>query len=230
VIDHRTIRSFVRRTGRLTIAQRRELEGFPGQYGLEPGRALLDLPEIFGRSAPLWVEIGFGDGDSLVQLAADNPALNFIGIEVYPPGVGHILQMIREQELSNLRIIREDAADVLQRNFPNHAIDNVMLYFPDPWPKKRHHKRRLVQSPFIELLARKIRPGGLLYMATDWEDYAQHIKRVMTQSPFVELVGIQRLTARSEHRPETKFERRGRALGHSVWDLAYKRGPINVGA
>lgn len=219
----RRIRSFVRREGRITPGQQRALQECWPRYGLEAD-ARLDLAQVFGRDAPRTLEIGFGNGASLATMAAQQPQHDFIGIEVHRPGVGHLLQLIEEQGLGNLRLMREDAVQVLQHCIADDSLDRVLLFFPDPWHKKRHHKRRIVQPEFIELLASKIRHGGRLHMATDWEDYAQHMVEVMSGSTaFRNCAASGAFVPRPEYRPVTKFEQRGQRLGHGVWDLLYER-------
>ena len=219
----RRIRSFVRREGRITAGQQRALQEYWPRYGVEAD-APLDLTQLFGRDAPRTLEIGFGNGASLATMAAQQPQHDFIGIEVHRPGVGHLLQLVEEQGLGNVRVMREDAVQVLKHCFADDSLDRVLLFFPDPWHKKRHHKRRIVQPDFIELLERKIRHGGRLHMATDWEDYAEHMLEVMSGSTaFRNCAETGDFVARPEYRPVTKFEQRGQRLGHGVWDLVYER-------
>jgi tRNA (guanine-N7-)-methyltransferase len=219
----REIRSFVRREGRITPGQKRALEQLMPRFGLEPG-SHLDPVEIFHRQAPLTLEIGFGNGDSLATMAAQAPDTDFIGIEVHRPGVGHLLQELDKQALNNVRIFNEDAVKVLRDCLPDDCLDRLLLFFPDPWHKKRHHKRRIVQAEFIELLARKLKPGGILHMATDWENYAQHMLEVLERAPsFRNCAGAGKYSEKPGYRPVTKFERRGRRLGHGVWDLLFER-------
>jgi len=219
----RKIRSFVRREGRITAGQQRALQNLWPRYGLAAD-APLDLASIFGRGAPCTLEIGFGNGDALATMAEQQPDTDFIGIEVHRPGVGRLLQQLDEHALTNVRVMREDAVQVLNTCFPDNSLDRLLLFFPDPWHKKRHHKRRIVQPAFIELLTRKIKPGGILHMATDWEDYAEHMLEVMGQSAaFRNCAGAGNYSLRPDYRPVTKFERRGQRLGHGVWDLLYER-------
>ena len=219
----RNIRSFVRREGRLTVGQRRALHSLWPEYGLDSATQI-NPPGVFGRSAPLTLEIGFGNGEALLAMAQASPHENFIGIEVHRPGVGHLLLALQRQGLQNVRIVTEDAVQVLQTALPDACLDRVLLFFPDPWHKKRHHKRRLVQPGFIELLARKLRRGGILHMATDWEDYAIHILAVVEASGlFINCAGSGRYSLRPGYRPVTKFEQRGRHLGHEVRDLVFGR-------
>lgn len=218
------MRSFVVRAGRMTVAQERAWVELWPRFGLESTDAPLDLASVFGREAPRTLEIGFGNGESLVALATAHPERDFLGIEVHPPGVGHLLLRIEEFGLGNLRVICRDAVEVLQRCIPDASLDEVLLYFPDPWPKKRHHKRRIVQPDFVALLASRLRPGGMFRMATDWQPYAEHMLAVAgacvslhNDSPQGEYV------PRPDSRPVTRFERRGQRLGHGVWDLAFRR-------
>ena len=219
----REIRSFVRREGRLTRGQQRALQVLWPRYGLET-TALLDLDASFGRSAPRTLEIGFGNGDTLLTLAAARPEKDFIGIEVHRPGVGRLLHELEARALENVRVIREDAVLVLRDCLPDHSLERVLLFFPDPWHKKRHHKRRIVQDEFIELLAQKIQPGGILHMATDWENYAEQMLAVAgNSSAFRNCAGAGNYSPRPDYRPTTKFELRGQRLGHGVWDLLFER-------
>jgi len=217
------VRSFVRREGRLTPGQQRALEDLWPRYGLA-AQEKLDSRAVFGRVAPLTVEIGFGNGASLAEMAACEPGTDFIGIEVHRPGVGHLLKTLDECGLANVRLYREDAVEVLTRCIDDHSLDRVLLFFPDPWPKTRHHKRRIVQPAFVGLLARKLRGGGVLHMATDWEPYAEHMLQVMEASTaFRNMAGPGRYSERPAYRPVTRFERRGHRLGHEARDLLYRR-------
>ncbi len=220
---HRAVRSFVRREGRLTEAQLRALEQLQERWGITFSDQPLDYAAAFGRDAPTVLEIGFGNGESLAAMAAAAPGTNFIGVEVHRPGVGRLLNLVEEQGLQNVRVICHDAVEVLQQQISDHSLAGLQLYFPDPWPKKRHHKRRIVQPAWVQLVARKLRPGGLLHMATDWEDYALHMLEVMEASTaFENTAGAGRFSPHQGNRPETKFERRGRRKGHGVWDLIYR--------
>lgn len=219
----RKIRSFVRREGRLTSGQQRALQNLWPKYGLDSGTAI-DPAHVFGRRAPLTLEIGFGNGDALLAMAQAAPHENFFGIEVHRPGVGHLLLAVEQHALENVRIFNEDAVQVLQTALPDGCLDRVLLFFPDPWHKKRHHKRRLVQPGFIALLARKLRPGGILHMATDWDDYAVHMLAVVEASGlFRNCAGSGLYSTQPGYRPSTKFERRGQRLGHAVQDLVFER-------
>ena len=221
----REIRSFVRREGRITRSQQRALDELWPRYGLEASQHL-DLDRLFGRRAARTLEIGFGNGASLAAMAEQEPDTDFIGIEVHRPGVGHLLLELERRGLENVRIICDDAVQVLKHCLPDATLDRVLLFFPDPWPKKRHHKRRIVQPAFIELLARKLKTGGTLHMATDWEDYAEHMLAVMEKAQgFRNCAGQGHFSPRPSYRPVTKFERRGQRLGHGVWDLLFERIP-----
>lgn len=219
---HRPIRSFVRREGRITPAQTDALERLWPRYGLEPGR--LDPAAVFGRRAPLVVEIGFGAGDHLLASASGRRDHDFLGIEVHRPGVGRVLQQAEKLELSNLRVLCHDAVEVLRDFLPAGAADEVVIFFPDPWPKKRHHKRRLVQPEFAALVAGALRPGGRLRLATDWADYARHMLEVMQAAPdFANASPAGGAIPRPADRPLTRFESRGLRLGHEVADFEYLR-------
>lgn len=221
---HRKIRSFVRRPGRTTQAQRRALEEIWPRYGIEPSEGPLDLRSVFGRSVPVVLEIGFGNGEALFTSAANHPEIDHLGIEVHEPGIGHLLMLLERAGLDNVRVIARDAVEVLDRQLENATIDVARIFFPDPWPKKRHHKRRLLQASFIATLARVLKPGGLLHLATDWENYAEQTLELMAQNTdFEALTAEAALADPLAERPPTKFERRGRRLGHEVWDLYYRR-------
>lgn len=223
---HRAIRSFVRRTGRLTPGQQRAFDRLWPRYGIDAANEPLQARQLFGREAPLVLEIGFGNGESLVEMANKHPHWDFIGIEVHTPGIGHAMLAAEKSNLSNLRLICGDAMEFLEQQVPNATLSRINLYFPDPWPKARHHKRRIVQAPFLELAARKLRRNGTLNIATDWENYAEHIDETMMVRGDFELL------ERREHggdqpldRPTTKFERRGLKLGHRIWDWVFGYKP-----
>lgn len=220
----RSIRSFVRRTGRITPAQDRARKDLWPQFGINYAEEMLDLDAVFGRSAGKVLEIGFGNGESLVRAALDDPDSDFLGIEVHDPGVGHCLIHAHAAEIENLRIIAHDAIEVLQQQIQDGTLTRVNLYFPDPWPKKRHHKRRIIQPDFLQLIGRKLRAGGMLHIATDWKNYAQHIDDKLADSPLF------RLEERREHagdrplqRHGTRFERRGLTKGHTIRDWRFSR-------
>ena len=213
--QERRVRSYVRRAGRTTRGQKRALETLWNRFGLDYTGAPIDLEKAFGRAAPCVVEIGFGNGELLVEMAASDPDTNYLGIEVHEPGMGHCLIQAQAAELTNLRVIQADASEVLDRSIPTGSLAGVNLFFPDPWPKKRHHKRRLVQPAFAALLASRLRPGGRFHVATDWAPYAEHIQEVMS-----ECQGMTEVPPGP--RPSTRFERRGRRLGHHIWDRIYQ--------
>lgn len=220
----RSIRSFVRRSGRITAAQKRALEGLWPRYGLAFEPVALDLDAVFRRRARRVLDIGFGDGDALVRQAAADRDADYLGIEIYAPGIGHCLLQATAEDLDNLRVIRHDAVEVLQLQLAEAAVDRINIYFPDPWPKKRHHKRRMLQCDFLALAASRLKIGGHLYIATDWADYAEYIDEILAECPDFSVA------ERREHggdrpldRPTTKFERRGLKLGHRIceWQLLH---------
>ena len=222
--EKRAIRSFVRRAGRLTSSQQRALKELWPAYGIDYADTPLDFGGLFGRTAPVVLEIGFGNGETLVEQAASSPDMDFIGIEVHEPGVGHCLLKAEEAGINNLRIIMHDAVEVLSRQVPAGSLSRVNLYFPDPWPKKRHHKRRIVQDAFVGLLADRLGDGGTLHIATDWANYAEHIDEVLGRSDRFAC------RERREHdgeapldRPQTKFERRGLRKGHRIYDWCFSK-------
>ncbi len=216
----RTIRSFVRRTGRITPAQDRALKELWPQYGLDFSTDVLNLDQVFGRSAERVLEIGFGNGETLVRESGEKPEIDYLGIEVHEPGIGHCLIDARDAGLANLRIIKHDAIEVLQYQIGDGALARINLFFPDPWPKKRHYKRRIVQAPFLRLAARKLAAGGKLHIATDWENYAEHIDELIAASPVFSLAERRKHKGgfASAGRETTRFERRGLREGHSIWD------------
>ena len=219
----RPIRSYVLRTGRMTPGQERAFETHWQQWGLDYSKCLLAPGAVFGREAPLVVEIGFGMGDSLVAMAAASPEANFVGIEVHRPGVGRLFHSMATAGVDNVRAYCHDAVEVLTDCIADRSVDTVQIFFPDPWHKKRHHKRRLIQPPFVDLVVRKLKPGGILHLATDWENYAEQMMEVLSATS--ELANTQpagRYSPRPESRPLTKFERRGERLGHGVWDLVFR--------
>nr|WP_188027145.1 tRNA (guanosine(46)-N7)-methyltransferase TrmB [Tolumonas osonensis] len=219
----RRIRSFVRREGRLTKGQERALQELWPVMGVEFRDEMLDLAQLFGREAPVVLEIGFGMGKSLVEMAAAAPEKNFIGIEVHRPGVGACLSSAQDAGITNLRLFCHDAVEVLGQMIPDESIDTLQLFFPDPWHKARHHKRRIVQPAFVQMLRPKLKIGGVFHMATDWENYAEHMLEVMNAAEgFVNTVEGD-YAPRPDSRPLTKFEQRGHRLGHGVWDLLFAR-------
>ncbi|WP_375057192.1 tRNA (guanosine(46)-N7)-methyltransferase TrmB [Zobellella sp. DQSA1] len=220
----RKIRSFVRREGRLTKGQEKALAEQWPVMGIEYQARLLDLDASFGRSAPRVLEIGFGMGASLVEMAKAAPEQDFIGIEVHTPGVGACLMAAAEAGLGNLRVMCHDAVEVFEQMLPEQSLDRVQLFFPDPWHKKRHHKRRIVQPAFVEMVRSKLKIGGEFHMATDWENYAEHMLEVMKAAPgYANAAPTGDYMPRPDYRPLTKFEQRGHRLGHGVWDLIFSR-------
>lgn len=221
--EHR-IKSFVLRQGRMSKSQQRALEQNWSEFGLELKDELLDFQQLFGREAPTIMEIGFGMGKSLAEMAEANPQQNFIGIEVHRPGVGALLKLVEEKGLTNVRVFNDDAIEVLKKRIPKNSLDGVYLFFPDPWHKKRHHKRRIVQPAFAQTIADHLKTGGRFHMATDWEDYAEHMMAVMSAAKdFRNTHPDRQFTPRPDYRPLTKFEQRGQRLGHGVWDLIFEK-------
>jgi tRNA (guanine-N7-)-methyltransferase len=220
----RPIRSFVIRAGRITAAQERAFVALWPKYGVEPTPQGLDCSALFGRDAQRTVEIGFGNGENLLRLAREHPERDYLGIEVHRPGVGRLLLALEEHALTNVRIICHDAVEVLARLVAPQALQEVLILFPDPWPKKRHHKRRLIQRAFVELAASRLSTGGVLRLATDWEPYALEMLEVLAATPGLEnLATDSRFVPRPPARVPTRFEMRGVRLGHEVWDLAFRR-------
>ncbi len=224
----RRVRSFVRRTGRLTEGQQRALDELWPQYGLEADGEVLDLNRVFGRNAPKILEIGFGMGDALAQMALNYPQNDYIGIEVHRPGVGRLLGLLREQGSGNVRLFCHDAVEILKQRIADESLDRVLIFFPDPWHKRRHNKRRLIQASFVALLRAKLRPGGVVHLATDWEAYAEQMMRELSGAEgFRNIEGEGNFAPRPDYRPTTKFEKRGQRLGHGIWDLLFERlGPL----
>lgn len=223
-LTRRPIRSFVIRNGRVTAAQSDALSRLLPRFGLTYTDTETNLSELFGRQAPLWIEIGFGNGDALLHMAAQNPAINILGIEVHSAGIGHALLGIEKRQLSNVRIIQHDAMEVLENMIAADSIARVLLFFPDPWHKKRHHKRRIVQKDFTDSIARILMSGGLLHCATDWEDYAVWMMdQLDPDDRFSNTAGSGNKSERPSWRPDTRFEKRGQKLGHEVTDLIFER-------
>jgi tRNA (guanine-N7-)-methyltransferase len=219
----RTVRSYVLRTGRATAGQQRAMTELWPTYGIEFVNKTIDLPAVFGRDAPRMIEIGFGNGEALLDFAAAHPQIDCLGIEVHRPGVGHLMLGAQSVALNNLRVMCHDAVEVLQQ-LPDASISFAHIFFPDPWHKKRHHKRRLIQPAFIALLAHVLRKDGLLRLATDWEHYAMHMREVLDSSvDFANVAGDKGFIDRPSMRPLTRFEKRGHRLGHCVWDMEYRR-------
>ncbi|MGB0732275.1 MAG: tRNA (guanosine(46)-N7)-methyltransferase TrmB [Pontibacterium sp.] len=220
----RKVRSFVLRAGRMTEGQQRGLEDAWPHYGLELGDGAINPAETFGREAPVVLEIGFGMGDSLFAMAQTQPEKNYIGVEVHRPGVGRLLNNAYLAKLDNLKVYCDDAVEVLAQCIPDGSLDTVQLFFPDPWHKKKHHKRRIVQPAFAQSLRAKLKVGGVFHMATDWENYAEHMMEVMSAAEgFTNTEGEGVYAPQPEWRPDTKFQKRGERLGHGVWDLMFER-------
>ena len=224
-LRNRPIRSFVMRAGRMTVAQTRALEELWPRYGVEFALQPLPLDEVFGRAAPRTLEIGCGNGEHLAALATAHPERDYFGVEVHKPGVGHLLLLAATNKLANLRVSMHDAVEVLRTQIAPASLDEVLVLFPDPWHKKRHHKRRLIQPPFVELVASRMRGGGVLRLATDWEEYARQMLEVLGAAAtlFKNLSPTGDWMPRPEERAPTRFEQRGARLGHGVWDLGFER-------
>jgi tRNA (guanine-N7-)-methyltransferase len=223
-VHRRRVRSFVRRPGRITASQSRALASLLPRFGIDYCEQSLNLDLVFGRAAERVLEIGFGDGEALLTTAAHHPEVDFVGVEVHEPGIGHLLVMLEKAGLANVRIIQRDIVDVLTHMITSPTFDVVNIFFPDPWPKKRHHKRRLIQLPFTAMLARTMKPGALLHVATDWADYAEQIDSVLAGAPEFRRCGPDELAGVAlAARGPTKFERRGQRIGHTVTDFYYLR-------
>jgi tRNA (guanine-N7-)-methyltransferase len=218
----RPVRSYVLRQGRVSNAQRRAYESLLPRFGLEYASGALDLDCVFGRRAPRILEIGFGMGETTAAIAASHPEIDYFAIEVHTPGVGSLLKQIAERELMNVRIVQHDAVEVLQDMIAPDTFDGAHIFFPDPWPKKRHHKRRLIQPAFIRLLATRLKRGAYLHLATDWEEYAGQILEALAAESTLQNTSPD-FAPRPDYRPLTKFEQRGLRLGHRVWDIVFKR-------
>ena len=219
---HQAPRSYVLRTGRITLAQRRAIDNLWTRYGVDSD--FLDAKTLFGKASHLTLEIGFGDGQTLAQVALAQPERQFLGIEVHDPGLGRLLQKVYQENLNNVRLVKADAIDVLSNRLADHSLDELWVYFPDPWPKKRHHKRRLVNAVFVGLIVKKLKLGGIARFATDWAPYAEQMLTTLNAEAYLSnLDPNQRYSERPGHRPLTKFELRGKRLGHEVRDLAYQR-------
>ncbi len=226
----RSVRSFVVRAGRTTEAQRRALSELWPRFGVDFAPRRLDLDALYGRHAPRVVEIGFGNGEHLVDLAMRYADRNYLGIDVHPPGVGRLLLALAESGLENVRVSCHDAVEVFEAQIPPGSLDEVQILFPDPWPKKRHHKRRLIQAGFAACLADRLSPGGLLRLATDWEPYAHQMLQVLTACELLQnLAPGASFAEQSSDRVPTHFEERGRRLGHEVWELAFRRREAATG-
>ena len=220
--ERRSIRSYVLRQGRVTAAQANAVERLMPVYGIAFSPAPLDLEAAFGRHAPKILEIGFGMGETTAAIAQAHPDCDYLGIEVHTPGVGALLRRIESLGLANVRVIQHDAVEVVEKMIAPAALDGVHVFFPDPWPKKRHHKRRLLQPVFAHLLAARLKPGAYLHAATDWEDYAVQMLDVLSAEPLLANTATG-FAPRPESRPLTKFESRGASLGHGVWDVVFRR-------
>ncbi|MDD3266983.1 MAG: tRNA (guanosine(46)-N7)-methyltransferase TrmB [Burkholderiales bacterium] len=221
---NREIRSFVLRQGKITQGQSKALESLFPTFGIEYEPEIINLDNNFGRSAPKIIEIGFGMGNATWQIAKNNPQNDYLGIEVHLPGVGALLIHVEEQNIQNLRMIRHDAVEVLKNMIPDNSIDGFHVYFPDPWHKKRHHKRRIIQSPFVQLLSSKLKIGGYIHLATDWENYAHWMLDILNEEKTLQNTSsTNNYVERPEYRPITKFETRGIKLGHGIWDIIFKK-------
>ncbi len=224
--QRRALRSFVLRASRTTPAQRKAIEQQWEKHGIDiHDNTTIDPIKCFGHEGHCTLEIGFGMGTSLAEMAKASPEQDFIGIEVHPPGLGNLLKLIEAEQIENLKIIRHDAMEVVKAHIKPASLDRILIYFPDPWPKKKHHKRRIIQPQFIKELALCLKPNGILHLATDWEDYALHMQEVMQQASDYETTANDgsAFVERPDFRPITKFENRGLKLGHSIWDLIYKK-------
>ena len=219
---HRPIRSFVLRQGRLSPAQARALDTLLPRFGVDYAPRALDFARTFGRRAPVVLEIGFGMGETTAAIAQAHPETDFLGVEVHAPGVGALLREVEARALTNVRIVRHDAVEVVAQMIPPDSLAGVHVYFPDPWPKKRHHKRRLLQPAFVRALAARLAPGGYLHAATDWEEYAQEILATFAAEPLLANTA-EGFAPRPPWRPQTKFEVRGAKLGHGSWDVVFRR-------
>ena len=221
-LRNRHIRSYVLRQGRVSPAQQRAVETLLPRFGIPYAAQPLDLDKTLGRAAPKILEIGFGMGDSTATIALAHPENDYLALEVHTPGVGNLLKLIDAQQISNIRIIQHDAVEVLRDMIGDATLDGVHIFFPDPWHKARHNKRRLIQAPFVAQLVQKLKPGGYLHVATDWQDYAEQVLRVLSEEPLLENTAAD-YAPRPAYRPLTKFEKRGINLGHGVWDLVFRR-------
>jgi tRNA (guanine-N7-)-methyltransferase len=220
--QRRPVRSFVLRQSRMSPAQKRAFDALMPNYGIPFATFPLDFDRVFGRRAPRVLEIGFGMGETTARIAAQHPEIDYLGSEVHTPGVGSLLRRVAALELSNVRVVQHDAVEVLEHMIAPGSLDGAHIFFPDPWPKKRHHKRRLIQPPFVALLVSRIKAGAYVHVATDWQDYAQQIMKVLSDNPLL-VNTSDGFAPRPAYRPLTKFENRGLKLGHSVWDVVFRR-------
>lgn len=221
-LSKRHIRSFVLRQGRVSPAQQRACDTLLPRFGIPYAAKPLELDPAFGRSAPKILEIGFGMGDSTASIALAHPENDYLALEVHTPGVGNLLKLVDTHHISNIRIIQHDAVEVVRDMLGDATLDGIQIFFPDPWHKARHNKRRLIQAPFVALLAGKLKPGGYIHVATDWEDYAMQVLKVLNEDALLENTAAD-YAPRPAYRPLTKFEQRGLRLGHGVWDLLFRR-------
>ncbi len=221
-MTHPPIRSYVLRQGRFSPGQQRAYEELLPALGVPYAPATLVLAGLFGRAAPVVVEIGSGMGETTARIARENPGADYLAIEVHAPGVGSLLKRLAEERIGNVRVARHDAVEVMRDMIAPGALAGIHVFFPDPWPKKRHHKRRLIQPAFARLAAERLAPGGYLHVATDWQEYAEHVLAVLSREPLLENTA-EAFAPRPATRPETKFERRGLKLGHGVWDIVFTR-------
>ena len=219
---HRPIKSFVLRQGRVSAAQQRACDALLPRFGVPFQKSRIDLDKLFGRASEKYLEIGFGMGETTAHIAAAHPEHDYLAIEVHTPGVGALLKTIGENNLNNIRVVQHDAVEVLNHIIADESFHGAHIFFPDPWPKKRHHKRRLIQSPFVALLTGKLKSGGYLHVATDWEEYAQQILAVLSAEPTLKNAA-ENFAPRPAYRPQTKFETRGLKLGHGVWDIVFRK-------
>ena len=220
--NHRSIKSFVLRQGRISTAQKRAYDELLPRYGIAYGTEIMDWDQAFGRKAPRILEIGFGMGTATAHIAKMQPEQDYLGVEVHTPGVGALMRLLEADDLSNVRIIQHDAVEVLHDMIAPGVLDGVHIFFPDPWPKKRHHKRRLIQAELLQLLASRLKVGGYLHLATDWQEYAEWILELLNAETMLKNSAAD-YAAKPAYRPETKFERRGLNLGHGVWDIVFHR-------
>jgi len=221
-LSKRHIRSYVLRQGRVSPAQQRACETLLPRFGIDYAAQPLNLEQAFGRRAPKILEIGFGMGDSTAAIAIAHPENDYLALEVHTPGVGNLLKLIEARQISNIRIMQHDAVEVLRDMIQANTLDGVHIFFPDPWHKARHNKRRLIQAPFIAQLVTKLKPGGYIHVATDWQDYAEQVLAVLTEEPLLENAASG-YAPKPDYRPLTKFEQRGIRLGHGVWDMVFRR-------